>query len=222
MSTDTLSTLIARQRDDLKNLREDARFITATITDQIWDRYEADIEELTEEGFMFECVSANQMSLSFGLYATFNAALEREVLSRFDAWARELAKTAGQEIVDTADIELSCLRKSIKIRRHADQLIGQALERARPGVGRVIGALVDEFIGDPTRMLDALDSNMKKDAERVREELLAQKDLLCERMTSEIFAVIQFARLAYAGKLDKHQHSTGTAAVVATPCLAEQ
>lgn len=205
MTTNTLFTLIARQQEGLKNLREDAHDIAATIADQVWEKFEIDIEETTEERFMFDLASAIQMALALALASYFEAALEREVLSRFTTWAKELACAAEEEAIDTWRIDVARMCKWVKVRRHAYELIGQSMERAKPGVGRMLGVVVGYFFRDSMQHLDALDEGMIMGAARVRKELLSLHSPLCEKMVEESFAVIQLARLTYATQLDERQ-----------------
>lgn len=220
MTTNTLSTLIARQQEGLRNLRDDAHDIAATIADQVWDRFEIDIKETTEEGFMFEIASTSQMALAFGLALHFDAALEREVLSRFETWANELAYAAQNEAIDTGRIDLAGMRKWNKVRHHAHELIGQSIERAKPSAGRMLGVVVGYFFRDPMQHLDALDEGMKMGAARVRKELLSLRSQLCEKMVGESLSVIQLARLEYAKQLDERQCRSEKAETNDNLCIA--
>jgi hypothetical protein len=122
------------------------------------------------------------MALASGLASSFDVALEREVLCRSEAWAKELARADGEEAIDTSHIDLAGMRKGLKLLSHADELIDQAIERAKPGVGCVLGG---DFFRGPMQQLDSLDEDMKTDAARVRKELLSLHSRLCEKMTGK-------------------------------------
>ncbi len=168
MLTPENHALLQRQRERLHQLKEDAGDIADSLADQLWDRFEVEIEEITEDGFMVDTASMTQSALSSALAMSYQDAFERDVLRIFETLRSQLADAMGEAAIDTTRIDLAGLRKGLKLRRHADGLIQKAIEGAKPGVGRVLGTIVGDMFRDPLQQMDALDRQMKKDAEAVR------------------------------------------------------
>ena len=203
MLTPENHALLRHQRERLHQLKEDAGDIADALADQLWDRFEVEIEEITEDGFMVDTASMTQSALSSALAMSYQDAFERDVLSIFETLRRQLADAMGEAAIDTARIDLASLRKGLKLRRHADGLIQKAIEGAKPGVGRVLGTIVGDLFRDPLQQMDALDRHMKKDAEAVRRELMSLRSELRDLIRDETKQLINLGRLAYAESLDR-------------------
>lgn len=195
--------LIQRQRARLQQLKEDAGDIAEALADQLWDRFEVEIEGITEDGFMVDTANMTQSALSATFAMNYQEAFERDVLSIFETLRRQLADAMGEAAIDTARIDLAALRKGLKLRRHADGLIHTAIESAKPGVGRVLGTIVGDMFRDPIQQMDALDRDMKKDAQAVRRPLMNLRTELRNLMTEETRQLINLGRLAYADGLER-------------------
>jgi len=115
-------------------------------------------------------------------FATLEKAL-REAAPEIDAFA------------GGAHIDLTGLRKGIKLYFGANELIGKAIDAAKPGIFRVL------FGADPGS--DAWDREVAEDARRVCEKLLALRNPLIALITEETEGVIQVGRLAYGQWLDE-------------------
>jgi hypothetical protein len=187
----------------LQQLKEDAGDIADALADQLWDRFEVEIEEATEDGFMVDTASMTQSALSATFAMSYQEAFERDVLSIFETLRNQLADAMGEAAIDTARIDLAALRKSLKLRRHAEALIHEAIESAKPGVGRVLGTIVGDLFRDPMQQMDALDNDMKKDAQAVRRALMNLRTELRNLMTEETRQLINLGRLAYADGLER-------------------
>lgn len=196
-----LQHLIDRQHQRMRELRDDARDLANTVADEVWDRVEVDIEEATADGYMFDMAASTQMALSSMLALHYDDAFERHVLGLFERQEKELCEAgAGESGFNGARIDLTGLRKGLKLRRHAEELIGDAIERAKPGL---IGML---FLSrDPCS--DAWDREHRDNARRLRRNLLNLREKVVETIRNETIAVIQSSRLAYAGMLDGLQPS---------------
>ena len=203
MPTPENQALLQRQRERLQQLKEDAGDIADALADQLWDRFEVEIEEATEDGFMVDTASMMQSALSATFAMSYQEAFERDVLSIFETLRNQLADAMGEAAIDTARIDLAALRKSLKLRRHAEGLIHEAIESAKPGVGRVLGTIVGDLFRDPMQQMDALDNDMKKDAQAVRRALMNLRTELRNLMTEETRQLINLGRLAYADGLER-------------------
>lgn len=96
---------------------------------------------------------------------------------------------------DGAQIALADLRKGLKLRRRAEELIGQAIERAKPGL---IGML---FLSSDS-CSDAWEREHSDNANRLRSKLLELRGPIVEMIREELGAVIQTGRLAYIEMLE--------------------
>ncbi len=203
MLTPENQALIQRQRERLQQLKEDAGDIANALADQLWDRFEVEIEEVTEDGFMIDTANLTQSALSSTFAMSYQEAFDRDVLSIFESLRSQIADAMGEAAIDTARIDLAALRKGLKLRRHADALIYAAIESAKPGVGRVLGTIVGDMFRDPMQQMDALDRDMKKDAQAVRRALMNLRTELRNLMSEETRQLVNLGRLAYADSLER-------------------
>jgi hypothetical protein len=195
MNTNLLN-LITRQHRRMRELRDDARDLANTVADEVWDKFEAEIEDATADSYMFDLASSTQMALSSMLVMSYADAFERHVLGLLERQEKELRDAgAGKVNFDGARIDLTGLRKGLKLRRHADVLIGQAIERAKPGL---IGMLF--LARDPCS--DAWDREHRDNARRLRSNLLELRGKIIETIREETATVIQTARLTYIEMLE--------------------
>lgn len=203
MPTPENQALLQRQRERLQQLKEDAGDIADALADQLWDRFEVEIEEATEDGFMVDTASMMQSALSATFAMSYQEGFERDVVSIFETLRNQLADAMGEAAIDTARIDLAALRKSLKLRRHAEALIHEAIESNKPGVSRVLGIIVGDLFRDPMQQMDALDHDMKKDAQAVRRALMNLRTELRNLMTEETRQLINLGRLAYTDGLER-------------------
>lgn len=198
-----LHHLIERQHQRMRELRDDARDIASTVADEVWDKFEVEIEEATGDSYMFDMASSTQMALSSMLALSYDEAFERHVLGLLERLEKELHTAgAGESCFDGARVDLAGLRKSIKLRRHANEMIGEAIERAKPGPARVLGTIFGDLVRDELAQMDALERDMQRDARRLRRELLGLREKIVDTICEETATVIQAARLAYINMLD--------------------
>lgn len=180
-----LHSLIERQRQRMRDLREDAPDLANAVADEVWERFEKDIEEVTADGYMFDMATSTQIALSSTLALNFDEAFERRVLGFFVRQGNELGESSTtQASFDGAQIDLAGLRKGLKLRRRAEDLIGQAIERAKPGL---IGMLF--LSSDPCS--DAWEREHRENARRLRSELLGLREPIIEMICEELGTVIQ-------------------------------
>ncbi len=197
MTTDLYSR-ITQQQQLLDQLRADAPDIAATLADEVWDRFEVEIEEVTEFGIDFDFAQSIAISLSLSLAQAYERAFEHHVLERCERLSASLAQAMEQQTIDTARINLTGMRKELKLRRHAQELIEQAIERAKPSAGRMLSTVLCGIFRDPLEGLDALEKVMQEDVRSLRREVLSLRESLRARMTEESLSAILGARLELA------------------------
>lgn len=191
-----LHNMIERQRQRMRALRDDASDLANTVADEVWDNFEVEIEEATEDGYMFDMATSTQMALSSMLAMSYDDAFERHVLGLFERQEKELREAgAGEAAFAGARIDLAGLRKGLKLRRHADEMIGQSIERSKPGL---IGIL---FLSSAP-CSDAWEHEHRDNARRLRSTLLDLREQIVAAIREETTTVIQTARLAYSEMLD--------------------
>ncbi len=191
-----LHSLIERQRQRMRELRDEAPDLANAVAEEVWDRFEMDIEEVTADGYMFDMATSTQMALSSTLALNYDEAFERRVLGLFERQGNELCESSTNlTSFDGAQIDLAGLRKGLKLRRRAENLIGQAIERAKPGL---IGMLF--LSSDPCS--DAWEREHSENAKRLRRRLLELRGPIVDMIREELSAVIQAGRLAYIEMLE--------------------
>ena len=211
MMNNPLHHLIERQHQRMRELRDDARDIASTVADEVWDKFEVEIEDATGGSYMFDMASSTQMALSSMLALSYDEAFERHVLGLLERLEKELhAAGQGESCFDGARIDLAGLRKSLKLRRHANEMIGNAIERAKPGPTRVLGTIFGDLVRDELAQMEALERDMQRDARRLRRELLGLREKIVDTICEETATVIQAARLAYIEMLDTLSRKHGT------------
>ena len=191
-----LHSLIERQRQRMRELREDASDLANAVADEVWDRFEKDIEEVTADGYMFDMATSTQMALSSTLALNYDESFERHVLGFFVRHSNELCESSTNlSCFDGAQIDLAGLRKGLKLRRRVEELIGRAIERAKPGLIAML------FLSsDPCS--DAWDREHRDNARRLRSKLLELREPIIEMIREELGTVIQTGRLAYLEMLE--------------------
>ena len=195
--SDQLQRLINLQRQRMLELHDDAATLANSVADEVWDKFEVEVEETTSDGYVFDFAASTQMSLSSALSMNYDDVFERCVLGLFERLEKELNEAgAVNGSFDSARINLAGLRKSLKLRRHADKLIGQAIGRAKPGL---LGQIF--LSSDPCS--DAWEREHLGNANRLRSHLLALRLQIVNTIQDEAGIVIQTARLAYTDMLDK-------------------
>ncbi|MFN3595609.1 MAG: hypothetical protein ACK4TK_13175, partial [Thiobacillaceae bacterium] len=108
-------------------------------------------------------------------------------------------------------IELTALRKGIKLGRHAAQAIEAAIARTRPGLGRALGSLLDDLLDDPEQQMESLEKDMRRDAKRLKAELLKLREALVTAMCREAELLLKQAARAYSEWLDGIESRLGKA-----------
>jgi hypothetical protein len=82
-------------------------------------------------------------------------------------------------------------------------LIHAIIESAKPRVVRVLGTSVGDIFRDPMQQMDALDRDMKKDVQAVRQTLMNLRTELRNLMSEETRQLVNLGRLAYADSLER-------------------
>lgn len=214
--TDKETDLFSRQRVAVATLKDEATDYAAAVADEAWDRFELEIESTVGDEFLFDLASCVEMALSSALTLAFDSAYEKHVSKRF-ARLEEAVQAAlgGVDGFDGATVDLAALRKSIKLGRHATQAIHGAIERAKPGLGRVVGTLLGELFSDPGEQMDALDKDMRHDAQRLKAELLKLRDELVAAMRRDAELLVKHGARAYLDWLDEIEARANQAREVA-------
>lgn len=192
------SQIIIRQGQRLRALREESSDLAETVAHQAWDSFETEVHECTEYGFLFEMAEISVHTFVLSLTSRYEELIEAHVLSLFDTLHQQLASCVGEAAIDTAAISLAGLRKSCKLRRHAEEMITHALRNAHPGMGRVLDILVGRVFRDAASDAQAHENDIATDTRRVRQELQALRAPLCQLMQEETQQLIQSARVMYS------------------------
>jgi len=191
-----LHSLIERQHQRMRELREDAPDFANTVAHEVWDKFVIDVEEATADSYMFDMATSTRMALSGALALNYDDAFEHHVHGFFERQGHELCESCvSLASFDGTQIDLAGLRKGLKLRRCAEELIGQAIERAKPGL---IGMLF--LSSDPCS--DAWEREHSDNAKRLRSKLLELREPIIDTIREGLGAVIQTGRLAYIEMLE--------------------
>lgn len=203
--TTTTTNLIQRQQERLHSLREEIDEIARTVSDETWDSFEIEVEQATEDQYLFDMASATRVALSGELALAFEKAFESHVIKPIEAIEQQLIRAFPKEEPPetTMHIDLAGMRKGLKLQRHASEKIGEAIERAKPGLLEVL------FMSHDI-LSDEWEEDQRKNARRLRKELLALKPALTEMMEEETKRILQKWRLSYATTLESMQNTTAT------------
>jgi hypothetical protein len=68
----------------MRELRDDARDLANIVADEVWDKFEVEIEEATTDSYMFAMTKGTQMALSNMLAMSYDEAFEHHVLDLFE------------------------------------------------------------------------------------------------------------------------------------------
>jgi hypothetical protein len=79
-----LQSLVDRQHQRMRELRDDARDLANIVADEVWDKFEVEIEEATTDSYMFAMTKGTQMALSNMLAMSYDEAFEHHVLDLFE------------------------------------------------------------------------------------------------------------------------------------------
>lgn len=205
----TTATIIQQQKERLQQIKDDAHDMATTLADQVWDSFELEIDEATEDGFMFDTASMTQSILSSALSQGYQDTFERDVLGVFEKLREQLIANVSEAILSNVRLDLAGLRKGLKLRRHTQALIEQAINGAKPGVGRVLGTILGDLLRDPVQQMDALDDDMKRDAKRVRAALYRLKPTITTLIIEETEQLIGLGRREYAELLQRVAEGEG-------------
>lgn len=164
--TETTDNLIAHQRAQLETWHNDAAEIGGFIADEVWDTLERQLEELTNDGLLWDCAEAIKGSLLMTLATGFDAACEKWITTRIETLSDAMQALVGPAWdFDTARSSLDNLRKSLRIRQRMAPRFDQLFEKAKPGVFRIINRVLSD---DLDYVLNDMDKDAQTDAARLR------------------------------------------------------
>ncbi len=152
------TTNLVQLQQHLHTLREEADTLADLVAEAAWDSFESDVEQATEDGYMFDLAASTQMMLASSLAHAYEQALQRHVQTFLTKLSPQLAKAAER-------VDLAGLRQSLELRSQANEMIGQAIDRAKPGL---IGMLF--LSNDPCS--PAWEKEHQDNAVRLRRQLL--------------------------------------------------
>jgi len=165
MQTQTLETLIERQRAEIQNWRSNADEIGEQIADQVWDALERELEDLTSDGLLWDLSETLQMGLTTALALNFDEACERSITRRLEAHSAALLAADPDWNYDVGRTSLDHLRKSLRIRQHFTPRFERLFEQAKPGVLSLLGRA---FVSDEDYVLKHMERDSQRDAARLR------------------------------------------------------
>lgn len=76
-----LENLLAQQLQCMHDLRVGVHDLACVVADEVWDKFEGEIEEATADSFMFDMSASTQAALSTMLALGYDEAFERHVVA---------------------------------------------------------------------------------------------------------------------------------------------
>ena len=203
MSNCTATTEILEQRchAPIQVMRKEIDDLAAAVADRVWDRFEAEVRMATEDEFMFETAEMLRMLLASESMTAFQEALDGLLFERFNKLDKELEES-GVKRLDVALIELDGLRKQVRLLESVHELVSDAFDEARPGVGRSLRAMLGGLLRDPDEYVDSLERDLKEDAVRVRKALLRCRKALVEKIKDDVRTIVRAAYFSFTKALD--------------------
>lgn len=194
MNTAT-ENLILRQRQHMHVIQGDARDIASNVAEQVFDQFEREVYDITSDGFNWENADATLVRLQSAISKAFDDACEKHVLSIYERLSDELSAAAGQRVFDDGRFGLDTLRKSLRIRSLVEEPLKQSINKAKPGLLRV----VPNTLGDD---LDILGEQMRADAVRLRAGLAESSEELRNIWRYAALDILRLGRRAYTEQLE--------------------
>jgi hypothetical protein len=195
---------LVNQQHWLDALRADAPDIAATMADEIWDRFEIDIEEITENGVDSDLTDGIDMSLSSLLAMAYEDAFTHHIIGRCEQLNHMLATAPERVGVEYSRIDLTGLRKGLKLRRYAQALIERAIDKAKPRVVLAPSIAIGRFLRDPLQELEAVEKDTQANAQALRRELLGLRETLRAQIVEESLAAIISMKVEMGGQLSQY------------------
>ena len=167
----------------LRAFRDDAEMIATAVAETVCRDLQKEVQDYTDDDeFYFEAAGGMVMGTAASLSMAFNDALEQHLSRRLESIIQ-----GGNPEVDWASFV-----KGMDLQAQFREILGQAFERARPGVGRQLGRALSSIFRDD---LDLMSEEAKEDALQVRQALLGTCPTLKRLVKEEVRSLVSKAYL---------------------------
>lgn len=158
-------TLLSQQQAQISNWRDEAEEIGENIADEILDRLEIELEDLTKDGLIWDSASFIQTALLSSLVLNFDEVCEKWITRRLNTLSETMRTVIGQAWeFDTACTSIDNLRKGMRIRQQLSPQIEKVFENAKPGLFRMINRALKN---DIDYVLEEMDKDAEADARKL-------------------------------------------------------
>lgn len=167
----------------LRAFRDDAEMIATAVVEAVCQDLQKEVKSYTEDDeFYFDFAGGMTVGTAASLFLAFTDAMEKHLSQRLESIIQ-----GGNPDVDWASFV-----KGMDLQAQFREILGQALGRARPGVGRHLGRALSSLFRDD---LEVLTEEAQADALRVRQELLGTCPTLKRLVKEEVHSLVSKAYL---------------------------
>ncbi len=167
----------------LRTFRDDAEMIATAVAEAVCQDLRKEVQSYTDDDeFYFDFAGGMTVGTAASLSLAFTDAMEQHLSRRLESIVQ-----GGNPDVDWASFV-----KGMDLQAQFRDILGQALERARPGVGRHLGRALSSLFRDD---LEVLTEEAQADAVRVRQELLGTCPTLKRLVQEEVRSLVGQAYL---------------------------
>lgn len=180
----------------LARLRNDTDAIAEIIAEECWYTLERELDEAESDGV------ADMDFLAMGYAGTladeFHNKVKKYITNPFEEIGKKLEpiKPFDREVAIT---ELRGAARMLHIQPKLEEMLGEAIEEAKPGFTRSIVSLLGDLLMEPGEMLQ---KDMKADGERVKKAVLRRSDAVRSYLASQAKTLLVSQRLAYEKLID--------------------
>lgn len=166
----SLKELLVQQKARLEELSSKADDTGRMVANDVWDSIERQVEETTQEGFIWDSAEFAKMGVVSTAGNSFDDACEKWIIGRLSAMSDAMKEVAGESWrYDTTHSSMDNLRKSIRISKHIEPVIDEIFAKAKPSLLGLLGRVIKDELNDT---LDHMDEEMTQDALRLRRAFL--------------------------------------------------
>lgn len=207
---------IAHQQMQLETWSQQGEQIGIQIANEVWDRLEVELEEMTRDGLVWDLAAGLRSAMSSTLLVEFDDVCEKWIMAPLQAMAEELRGQLGDEMeqFDTASMGLDHLRKGLRLHSHLNEHLAALFDQAKPGVFTLLWRAVSS--NDAERSLENFEAEGQADAQRLRQTFYEAREQFVPDIAATATRLLQRAVTAYTQALSK-EHVNGALQASAKP-----
>jgi hypothetical protein len=157
------------------------------MADNIWNRFEIDIEEITKDDIGSDLNDGIVMSLRSLLAIAYENTFTHHVIGRCEQLNHMLLTAREWGGIDYSRIDRTGLRKGLKRHRYAQFPIARAIDNAKYVSGRSLSSAIGGFLRAQLQELEAVEKDIQANIRALRCELLGQRESLGHKLSKKVW-----------------------------------